>query len=51
MTFLSIFSFVLLQIGELAEGIFQAGFWIAIVLVVGVGLVIYWLYKKFRGRG
>ena len=42
------FSMVLLQIGELAEGIFQAGFWVAIILVIVVIAAGYWLMKKFR---
>lgn len=43
-----IFTTVFLQIGELVEGIFQAGFWAAIVLVVIVVAAGYWLVKKFR---
>ena len=42
------FSAILSQIGELVEGIFQAGFWAAIVLVVIVVAAGYWLMKKFR---
>ncbi len=50
MTTLSvIFGSLLLQIGELAEGIFEVGFWAAIILVAVVGLIIFWLVKKFRG--
>ena len=43
-----IFTTVLLQIGELVEGIFQAGFWVAIILVIIVVAAGYWLLKKFR---
>lgn len=46
----SIFSTVLLQVGELIEGIFEFGFWVAIILVLLLGGVGYWLYKKFRGQ-
>jgi len=37
-----------LQIGELIEGIFELGFWVAIILVAIVGLIIFWLVRKFR---
>ena len=48
---LSIFyTTVVLQIGELIEGIFKAGFWMAIILVGVIGLIIFWLVRKFRGR-
>ena len=43
-----IFTTALLQIGELVEGIFEAGFWVAIILVVIVAAAGYWLVKKFR---
>ena len=45
-----VFSTVLLQIGELAEGIFEVGFWTAIVLIAIVVAVGYWIFKKLRGR-
>lgn len=43
-----IFTTVLLQIGELVEGIFEFGFWTAIILVVLVAAAGYWLVRKFR---
>ena len=39
-----------LQVGELIEGIFEFGFWAAIILVIIIGLIVYWLVKKFRSR-
>ena len=45
-----IFSAIFLQVGDLIGDIFEAGFWVAIILialVVGVG---YWLFKKLQGR-
>ncbi len=47
---LNLYHFVLLQIGELIEGIFAAGFWVAIILVVLVILILVWIFRKFRGR-
>jgi len=43
-----IFNVLFLQIGELVEGIFEVGFWAAIIIVAVVGLLIFWLVKKFR---
>lgn len=43
-----IFTTVFLQIGELAEGIFEIGFWTAIVLVAAVIAVGYWIFKKIK---
>jgi hypothetical protein len=48
--FTHLLSTLYLQIGELVEGIFEFGFWVAIILVVVIGLIIYWLVKKFRSR-
>ncbi len=43
-----IFTTILLQVGELIEGIFEFGFWVAIILIVIIAAVGYWLVKKFR---
>ncbi len=46
--FFHIFISVYLQVGDLIEGIFKAGFWVAIIivaLIIGVGI---WLIRKFR---
>ncbi|MEQ9438749.1 MAG: hypothetical protein RIG62_06855 [Cyclobacteriaceae bacterium] len=48
---ISFYATVLLQIGDLIEGIFKAGFWVAIILVAIIGLAVFWLVRKFRGRG
>lgn len=48
---IAFYSTVLLQVGDLIEGIFKAGFWAAIILIAIVGVVVFWLVKKFRGRG
>ena len=48
--FTSVFSTIFLQVGDLIGDIFEAGFWVAIILialVVGGG---YWLFKKLKGR-
>ena len=43
-----IFTTMILQVGELIEGIFEFGFWTAIILIVVVAAAGYWLVKKFR---
>lgn len=47
---LSLYNFIILQVGELIEDIFEFGFWVAIILVVLIVLVIIWLVRKVRGR-
>lgn len=47
---LSLYNYIFLQVGDLIEGIFAAGFWVAIVLVVLIIIVGIWLFNKFRGR-
>lgn len=49
--FLNLYHFIMLQIGELVEDIFEAGFWVAIILVVLVILILIWIFRKLRGRG
>lgn len=46
---LSLYNYIFLQIGELVEGIFKAGFWVAIIMVVIIVAIGIWLFKKFRG--
>ncbi len=35
---------------EVVGGIFKAGFWTAIILIVLIVAVVLWLIGKFRGR-
>lgn len=46
----SIFSALFLQVGDLIGDIFEAGFWVAIVLIVLVVGGGYWLFQKLKGR-
>lgn len=47
---LSLYSYIMLQIGELIEGIFKAGFWVAIVLITIIVVIGIWLYRKFTSN-
>lgn len=48
---LNLYNFIVLQVGELVEDIFEFGFWVAVIVIVLIALVIWWIVKKLRGRG
>lgn len=48
---LNLCNFIVLQVGELVEDIFEIGFWLAIIVIILIALVIWWIVKKLRGRG
>lgn len=41
---------LLLNSCDLAVGIFKAGFWVGIVIVIAIIALMIWLFSRFRNR-